>query len=73
MKNGPPSIAQLASEKKWWAIKNIVRRGIFEDKEMTEKIQGKNAIEWAKHHGVTGMAQELEYYFRVRLPTYHDI
>jgi hypothetical protein len=60
---GAPSVAQMACEEKWWAVKNLVRRKVVPKKEMFQKYQGKDAIEWAKHHGVTGMAQELEYYF----------
>ena len=62
MQNGPPSVAQLAHEKKWWAVRNLIRRKLVHEKEMGEKFEGKDVIEWATHFGEERMAKELEYY-----------
>ena len=57
------TVAQLAFHQMWWAVKNLARRKVVPEDEMLQKYQGKNAIEWAEHHGKQGMAKEIGYYF----------
>ena len=66
MKNGFPTIAQLASEKEFWAVKNLCRRKKVTKNEALKMYSGKNVIEWVEHYKQFNLKQELCYYFPVR-------
>jgi hypothetical protein len=65
VKDAYPSLARLASEKHFWAVRNLVRRGVVKAKELALMHEGKTALEWVKEHGEGDVAKELVYSFPV--------
>jgi hypothetical protein len=57
-----PTLAELACEGKWWAVRNLARRHAAVIAEYSEVFHGKTAAQWAQHHGLPNLAKELEYY-----------
>jgi hypothetical protein len=65
--NDPPSLAELAHNKEFWAVRNICRRRVFEsDAEFIQPYKGKDVVQWAVHHGQNVLVDEL-HYFEVKL------
>ena len=56
-------VTQLAFEKKWWGVKNLIRRKVVPEAEMFQKHMGKSVIQWTSLYGETGFSQELTLYF----------
>jgi hypothetical protein len=67
VETGPRTIAQLASKGEFWAVQNLVRRGVVTDDEASSLHQGKNVVAWAEQYEQLRLVQELCYFFRVRL------
>jgi hypothetical protein len=64
-----PTLAELACEGMWWAVRNLVRRYKASEAEYSEVFHGKTAAQWALHHGLAKLSSELEYYVSGR----HDL
>jgi hypothetical protein len=57
-------MAKLASDQKWWALeKRITMKTIDREQERLVTFNGKNAIEWANHHGNLCMGRKLRQVF----------
>jgi hypothetical protein len=61
-----PTLAELACEGMWWAVRNLIRRHVPNDAEYTEVFHGKTAAQWASHHGVPHLSREITYYVSPR-------
>lgn len=61
-RDGFRPLAQLAAEKKWWAIKNICRRRKFLDEDISMAYLNLTVVQWAEKHGEQAMAKELRYF-----------
>ncbi len=61
------SLADLARQKRWPCVQNLVRRQVVPESEYKELVCGWTAEQWALVHGQFGIAREIAYY--VSLPT----
>ena len=63
-KAGSPveSIAELAKNQKWWAVKYLCRRKKVTHSEAVQEYLGKNVIEWVRFYGEDTMVRELNYF-----------
>ncbi|CAG0918355.1 unnamed protein product [Notodromas monacha] len=62
LESGFQSIAKLACQKHWYAVKNLVRRQKVSLVELNTCFGSKTAEQWAVHHGKIQMAMELCYH-----------
>jgi hypothetical protein len=65
VKEGYPSVARLACEQHFWAVKNLVRRRQIKPEEFALPHNGKTALEWVRKHGQEDLVKELMYFFPV--------
>jgi hypothetical protein len=63
MKGAFPSVARLTAERRFWAVRNLVRRRVIDDEEALGTHQGKTAIDWAEFHDEFRLEKELRYFF----------
>ena len=60
---GFPSIAELACRKKWFAVKNLIRRQVVPASEFSSvTFGGKTAAGWAAYYMKNELLEELWYY-----------
>jgi hypothetical protein len=58
---GYPSIARLASDGHFWAVKSIIRRDVVGDGEFGAVWDGKDVFEWCEDYGERHLVKELNY------------
>jgi hypothetical protein len=59
-----PTLAELACEGMWWAVRNLARHNAASLAEYQEVFHGKTAAQWAQHYGLPDLSREIEYYVR---------
>ena len=65
-----PSLAEMASQQKFFAVQNLCRRCAPEYvKKVAEEFNGKTVFQWAAHYGETDLLAELNFFFQVRCQT----
>jgi hypothetical protein len=57
----------MASTGDFWAVLNLIRRGLVTDDEAASSYAGKNVVAWAEQYEERGLVQELCYFFPVRV------